>query len=189
MLAMKNRPELTEAELEKRGYDKAVRIAQGDWLYPNLYANASYSLTASSDDFRIGNHNLSKSLTVSLILNVPLFDGGRTIGEVRKARVDFYQAMLREQQLKDDVRLEVEEAHDQFMQSRKALTAQSETIAQAEEGMRIANLRYESGVGTQLEVLSAQTALTQARSQLAQTIFQYRLARAALKKATGLGIN
>ncbi len=188
-LAMKNRSELTQAELEKRGYDKAVRIAQGDWLYPNLYANASYSLIASSDDFRIGNQNLSRSLTVSLILNVPLFDGGRTIGEVRKARVDFYQAMLREQQLKDDVRLEVEEAYDQFMQSRKALTAQSETIAQAEEGMRIANLRYESGVGTQLEVLSAQTALTQARSQLAQTIFQYRLARAALKKATGLEIN
>lgn len=188
-LAMKNRPELTQAELEKQGYDKAVRIAQGNWLYPNLYANASYNLSASGEDFRISDRNLSKSLTVSLLLNVPLFDGGRTVGEVRKARVDYYQAMLRQQQLEDDIRMEVEEAFDQFYQARRALTAQSETIAQAEEGMRIANLRYESGVGTQLEVLSAQTALTQARSQLAQTIFQYRLAKAALKKATGMEIN
>lgn len=188
-LAMKNRPELSQAELEKRGYEKAVRIAQGDWLYPNLYANASYNLSASGEDFRISDRNLSKSLTVSLLLSVPLFDGGRTIGEVRKARVDFYQATLRQQQLRDDIRLEVEEAFDRFQQSRKALAAQSETIAQAEEGMRIADLRYESGVGTQLEVLSAQTALTQARSQLAQTVFQYRLAKAALKRATGLEIN
>ncbi len=184
-LAMQNRPELYQAELEKRGYEKAIRIAQGDWLYPNLYANASYNLSASGEDFRIGERNLSKSLTVSLLLNVPLFDGGRTLGEVRKSRVDYYQAMLRQQQLEDDIHLEVEEAFDRFQQSREALTAQSETIAQAEEGMRIADLRYESGVGTQLEVLSAQTALTQARSQLAQTIFQYRLARAALKRATG----
>ena len=63
-----------------------------------------------------------------------------------------------------------------------------ETIAQAEEGLRIATLSYEQGVGTQLEMISAQTALTQARQSLAQAMFSFRQARSDLKRATTLDI-
>lgn len=123
------------------------------------------------------------------MFSIPLFDGGRTIGEVRKARVDYYQAMLTEQQTFDDVRLEVEQAYDNLMTAKKALEMQKETIAQAEEGMRISNLRYQSGIGTQLEVLSAQTALTNARTNLAGATYNFRLAKSALKKAVSYEIN
>jgi len=184
-LAVNGRPEINQARLQKRGYDKAVQIARSDWLYPTLLANASYDWSASSDNFSLRRDEKTSSWTASLLLSVPLFDGARSIGEVRKAKVDYYQAVLNEQQQYDDVRLEVEQAFDNLIMTRKALQLQSETIAQAEEGMRIADLRYESGVGTQLEVLSAQTALTQARTQLAETVYSYRLARSALKKATG----
>ncbi len=186
--AIAERPELKQANLQKRGYEKAVRIARGNWLYPNLYANATYQISGSSNDFTIREQEKSDSWTASLLLNIPIFDGARTIGEVRKAKVDYYQAMLAEQQLLDDIRLEVEQAYDNLIQAGKALEMQSETIAQAEEGRRIADLRYESGVGTQLEVLSAQTALTQSRTQFIQTVHMYRLAKAALKKATGYNI-
>jgi len=184
-LAIKNRPEIEQARLQKRGFKKAIRIAKGDWLYPNLYANATYQIAGSSNDKTFRSDETSDSWTASLLLNIPIFDGARTIGEVRKAKVDYYQAMLTEQQLMDDIRLEVEQAYDNLNQSQKALILQTETITQAEEGMRIADLRYESGIGTQLEVLSAQTALTQARTQMIQTTYSYRLAQAALKKATG----
>jgi len=186
--ALHNRPEIKQAELQKRGYDKAVRIAKGDWLYPNINLNTSYDISASSDDFSLGSRDVTKSWTASLLLTIPVFDGGRTIGEVRKARVDYYQAVLAEQQTQDDIRLEVEQAYDNLIQARAALDLQKETIAQAEEGLRIANLRYESGVGTLLEVLSAQTALTDARTNMAEAIYQYRLAKSALKKATGIAV-
>ena len=89
-------------------------------------------------------------------------------------------------QLKDDVRLEVEEAYDQILQAKKALDIQGETIAEAEAGLRIANLRYETGVGTQLEVLSAQTALTQALQALSEATFFFRQAHSLLNKATNI---
>lgn len=184
-LAITERPELKQANLQKRGYEKAVRIARGNWLYPNIYANATYQITGSSGDRYFRDSERSDSWTASLLVNIPIFDGARTIGEVRKAKVDYYQAMLTEQQLFDDIRLEVEQVYDNLIQTDKALEMQTETIAQAEEGKRIADLRYESGIGTQLEVLSAQTALTLARTQFIQTVYSYRLAKAALKKATG----
>ncbi len=187
-LADENRPEIQQARLARQGYKKAVQIARSGWIYPSLYLNTEYAVNSSTDDFRMSKSEISKPFTVSLILSIPLFDGGRTIGEVRKAWSDYYKADYQEKQVHDDIRLEVEQAYDNLVQARKALALQSETIAQAEEGMRIADLRYESGIGTQLEVLSAQTALTQARTQLAETVYHFRLAKAALKKSTGFEI-
>ncbi len=188
-LAINSRPEMEQARLQKRGYEKAIRIAQGNWLYPNLYANATYQISGSSNDRTFRQDETADSWTASLLLNIPIFDGARTIGEVRKAKIDYYQAMLTEQQLFDDIRLEVEQSYDNLIQAQKALILQTETIAQAEEGMRIADLRYESGIGTQLEVLSAHTALTQARTQMIQTMHSFRLAKSGLKKATGYNID
>jgi len=188
-LAINSRPEMEQARLQKRGYEKAIRIAQGNWLYPNLYANATYQISGSSNDRTFCQDETADSWTASLLLNIPIFDGARTIGEVRKAKIDYYQAMLTEQQLFDDIRLEVEQSYDNLIQAQKALILQTETIAQAEEGMRIADLRYESGIGTQLEVLSAHTALTQARTQMIQTMHSFRLAKSGLKKATGYNID
>jgi len=181
--ALKNRPEIKQAKLQKEGYKKAVRIAKGDWIYPNLSLNTTYQVTGSSDDMKLRESEVTKSWTASVMLNIPLFDGGRTIGEVRKAKTDYYQALLAEEQAYDDIRLEVEQAYDNLNMARRAMESQKETISQAEEGMRIANLRYESGVGTQLEVLSAQTALTDARKNLSMAIYDFRLAKSALRKA------
>ena len=182
--ALAERPEIKQTELQRKGYSKAVTIARSNWIYPSLNFNTTYQVTAASDDFKLNENKISQNWMVSLLLNIPIFDGGRTIGEVRKAKVDYYQAVLAERQAKDDIRLEVEEAYDAMIQAKKALELQKETIVQAEEGMRIANLRYESGVGTQLEVLSAQTALTDARTNLARAIYSFRLAKSALRKAT-----
>jgi outer membrane protein len=183
-MALSDRPEIKQAQLQKEGYKKAIRIAKGNWIYPNLSLNTTYSVSASSDDFKLSNREVVKGWTASLMLNIPLFDGGRTIGEVRKAKTDYYQSILAEEQASDDIRLEVEQAYDNITMARRAMESQKETIAQAEEGMRIANLRYESGVGTQLEVLSAQTALTDARKNLSKAIYDFRLAKSALRKAT-----
>ena len=83
----------------------------------------------------------------------------------------------------------MEAAWDALIQTKKALDVQQATIASAEEGLRIARLRYESGVGTQLEVLSAQTALTDARRLYAEALYSFRIARAGLQKATTLSID
>jgi outer membrane protein TolC len=187
-MAYNIRPEIKQAELQKKGYKKAVRVAKGDWLWPSLNLNTTYNISASSDDYRLTDDELLKSWRASILLTIPIFDGGRTIGEVRKAKTDYYQALLAEEQAYDDIRLEVEGAFDALIQAKRALDLQEETIQQAEEGMRIANLRYQSGVGTQLEVLSAQTALTAARTNLARAVYDFRLAKSALKKATGFDI-
>jgi len=180
--AMANRPEMRSAELLTEITHKAVRVAKGDY-YPSLEAVSSYDWQSVSDDFTLKD-NTTESWTAGITLSSPIFKGGQTRGEVTKKRAEHIQARLTAQQLRDDIKLEVEEAYDQLLQSKEALQIQKETIAQAEEGLRIANLRYETGVGTQLEVLSAQTAVTKARNSKAEAVFFFRTAVSRLKKGT-----
>jgi outer membrane protein TolC len=184
--ALAARPELQQADLEVDMRRRAIRVAQADYL-PSFAAQTRYGWQAESDDFTLRENN-GHSWTAGINMSLSLFSGGRTRSETGKARAEHRQAQYAREQLRDDIRLEVEEAYDGLMQAKKALDIQGETIAQAEEGLRIANLRYEAGQGTLLEVLSAQTALTQARSSQAAALFAFRSARAALKKATSVEI-
>jgi len=182
--SLTQRPEVKQTDLLVDISRKAIKIYKGDY-YPSLVAFAAYDWQSSSDQFSISD-NISKSATAGLSLSIPIFQGGARSGEVGYRKADHRQAQLMQMQLKDDIKLEVEGAYDRLMQAKKSLDIQGVNIAEAEEGLKIANVRYKSGVGTQLEVLSAQLALTDARSAQAEAIFQFRQARAELKKATSL---
>jgi outer membrane protein len=185
--ALARRPEARSAELLTEMTRKAVRIAKAEY-YPSLDAVSSYNWQSVSNNFTLRD-NTTESWTAGITLSIPIFKGGETRGEVGKRYAEHLQSRLAAQQLRDEIRLEVEEAYDQLLQAKEALTIQKETIAQAEEGLRIANLRYETGVGTLLEVLSAQAALTSARNIEAQALFFFRAALSGLKKATTIEFN
>ena len=184
--ALASRPEMHQADNLLQISGKAVRVAKGGYL-PSVAAVSSYGWQTQSDAFTLRD-NTSKSFTAGINISVPIFNGGYTRGDIAMRKAENNQARLALKQTEDQVELEVERAYDRMLQARKALDLQGTTIARAEEGLRIANLRFETGVGTQLEVLSAQAALTKARNQLATATFMFRKARAELKKATTVDI-
>ncbi len=184
--ALVARPETQRSDYVTKMSKRAIKVALGEYQ-PTLSAFANYGWQAQSDAFRFDNQ--TRSATAGLSLSIPIFKGGRTGGDVSYRKAEYNQATLADQQQRDDVRLEVEEVYDRLLQAKKSLEVQKETIAQAEEGLRIANLRYESGVGTQLEVLSAQASLTDARRALASSLNFFRQAKAGLKKATTVDLD
>jgi outer membrane protein TolC len=180
--ALARRPEILQAKYMVDISKKAVSVAKAGY-YPSFEAVSTYSWQSQSDAFTL-TENEVRSWSVGVNMRVPIFSGGYTRGEVKERQAGYQQAILALRQLEEDVRLEVEEAYDMLLQAKKSLDIQGETIAQAEEGLKIANLRYETGVGTQLEVLSAQTALTAARRAQAEALFALRQARSRLSKAS-----
>lgn len=186
-IALERRPEMRAARTLTEITDKAISVARADY-WPSLDASYTYNWSAAADRWTL-NENESKSSTLGLSLNWTIFEGGRRRGDVAYARADYQKTRIAEEQAVDDIRLEVEQAYDQLVRAKRSLDIQRETIAQAEEGLDIANLRYEQGVGTQLEVLSAQAALTQARNSLAQALFFFRTSKAELNRATTVDID
>ena len=72
-----------------------------------------------------------------------------------------------------------------FIEADEVLKSQEKVVEQAEEALRLARARSEAGTGTQLDVLSAQTALTEARTTRIQALHDYHVAVATLERATG----
>ncbi|MEX0602758.1 MAG: TolC family protein, partial [Bacteroidota bacterium] len=74
----------------------------------------------------------------------------------------------------------------QLQQTRRRIEAQERTVEQADRGYRIATTRFVSGSGTQLEVHDAQLALTQARVNRIQAVYDYLVASAELDQVLGI---
>jgi outer membrane protein TolC len=84
-----------------------------------------------------------------------------------------------------DIEVEVRSAYSTLVEAWEVLISQKKVTETAAESLRLANSRAEAGTATQLDVLSAQTALTDARDTYVTALYEYSLARARLERATG----
>jgi outer membrane protein TolC len=117
--------------------------------------------------------------------NWAIFDGRATAGRVAQAKSVFNQAKLSLADAQLAVEVDVRRAFSQWQQANELVEASQKVVEQATEAVRLANARYNAGTGTQLDVLQAQTDLTTARTNQIQAFYNYNVAVAALRKATG----
>jgi outer membrane protein len=114
-----------------------------------------------------------------------LFDGGLTRGKIVEARERYEHAKLDIDDTGRQIELDVRTAYSNFIEAREVLESQETVQEEAEEALRLAEARMTAGSGTQLDVLDAQTSLTQARTTKAQAQHDYSVARARLQRAMG----
>src|SRR5207302_2912689 len=125
--------------------------------------------------------------TAGVQLSWDIWDGFLTRGRVRQAEALHERARI---DLADNVRRieqEVRTAYSTFIEAREVLESQKKVQEQAEEALRQVSELNKAGAegGTQLDVLSAQTALTEARTTQVQALRDYDAARARLERAIG----
>jgi outer membrane protein TolC len=118
-------------------------------------------------------------------LNWSIFDGQLTRGKIMEAKARYEQAQLDVDESGRQIELEVRTDYSNFIEAQEVLDSQKMVQEQAQEALRLAEARHTAGTGTQLDVLSAQTALTQARTTQVQALHDYALARARLQRALG----
>jgi outer membrane protein TolC len=114
-----------------------------------------------------------------------IFDGQLTRGRVMEAKARYERAQLDVDESGRQIELEVRTAHFNFVEAREVLESQKMVQEQAQEALRLAEARHAAGAGTLLDVLSAQTALTQARTTQVQALHDYAVARTRLQRALG----
>jgi len=114
-----------------------------------------------------------------------IFDSGLTRGKIMESQANYEKARLDVDDTRRQIELEVRTDYSNFIEAREVLESQKAVQEEAEEALRLAETRMGAGSGTQLDVLSAQTALTQARTTQAQALHDYSVARARLQRAVG----
>ncbi|RPD46231.1 TolC family protein [Hymenobacter sediminis] len=118
-------------------------------------------------------------------LNIPIYDGDRNRYQRLAAQSAIKGAQARTQDTQEQVRADVLQAVNN-MQSSTARYDNSEVqISQAADALTRAQARYRYGVGSNLDVLDAETQLAQSRLSRLQAIYNYTLGQYQLRRATG----
>jgi outer membrane protein len=117
-----------------------------------------------------------------------IFDGFMTKGKIQQAKALHEKSRAELDDSTRRIELEVRTAYSNFMEAREMLESQKKVLEQADEALRLAIVRSEAGTGTQLDVLNAQTALTEARTIQIQALRDHAVARARLERAIGQDI-
>ncbi len=115
-----------------------------------------------------------------------IFDGLLTQGKIKQANSLYEGSQVDVDNEIRFIELEVRTDYSNFIEARETLESQRKVQEEAEEALRLATARSDAGTGTQLDVLSAQTSLTQARSTQVQALHDYDVARARLERAMGI---
>ena len=178
-LAKKNRPELQQLDLSEAAGQKRLDVAKTG-NRPDLSLFSNYQV----DD----NEKLTKMnriWNVGVQINIPIFDGLATRATVQQAKSGLKQVQIAKRQRTDIVEFEVRTAYLNLIQAKSSIDVQKETVAQAEESMRIANLQYDNGMLTSVELTDAQLALAQAEVNHLQARHDYVVEFARLERAVG----
>ena len=125
---------------------------------------------------------------LSLIANWTFFDGGESRAKVREAKAAADEFKFKTEDLKKQILLEVSVAILNFTSSQQRLQVAQSQVASAEEDYRMALTRYASQLGTNIDVLDARVALSNAKTQLVEAIYDTLTSRADLDYAIGKDI-
>jgi len=180
--AMVNRPEALQADYAIEVAKQSVTSAQSDNL-PHLSVGAK---TGWSDDKFPGNDNNTWSVGVSATWNA--FDSGVTNAKVKQSNSAVVKATEQAKQTKDAIQLEVRQAYLNMNEADKRIGTTQVAVEKAEEDFKISGVRYSAGVGTNIDVIDAQVALTQAKNNYIQAMYDYNTSKANLVKAMGMPI-
>ncbi|MCS7090110.1 MAG: TolC family protein [Verrucomicrobiota bacterium] len=116
------------------------------------------------------------------------FDGGATRGRLIEASAGRTRAQVELDDMHRRIELEVRTAHSRLVEAHELLASTRKVQEEAEEALRLAQSRASVGTGTQLDVLGAQTALTEARSIHAQAMRDCAVAQARWERVIGVPV-
>jgi outer membrane protein len=176
--ALEARPELAAFEHRAHAQRLLIRANKGGYG-PAL--NVSTNLIASGIEL----DELITNWNAGLLLVWPVFQGGVTRARVAEARAAELAVLADRDAARLSVRFEVEQARLGVHAAKAAEQASHEAVVNAEERLKLAEKRYEAGVGNAIELADARVALAAARAQAVHAAYALGVTRVLLRKALG----
>ncbi|EGK90508.1 transporter [Microcoleus vaginatus PCC 9802] len=182
--AFRNRPEL-EQQLVQRDISKQQRRSIQAGRLPQLSVGGSYNVLGQDPDDPnpFATRGWADGYSIRASLTWSIFDGGAANARVRQRDADITIAESRFDQLRNQVRREVEQAYFGLESSFENIETSEAGVLQSREALRLARLRFQAGVGTQTDVIQAETDLTRAERNRLSAIVTYNLGLSSLQRA------
>lgn len=175
------RPEVLAAKAREQAAVASLESTEGQG-WPSLGLSASAGRTTTDI---AGQHTSANNYSAGLTLSFPLFAGFSYQAANRQAQAAVDTAEATTQQLMQQVELEVWQAYQNLRTAAAGLDTSDAQLKSAQQAADVTQARYKNGLGSILDVLSAQATLANARVQEVQARLNWFAAQAAMGHAMG----
>jgi outer membrane protein TolC len=182
--AMKYRPEVLQAAIAVQQAERNIDIA-------NAGNRPTVAITGGNnwaDNTFPGIDANKRSWNIGAGVTYNFYDGGATKAKVNQAKQDLLVARETEQKTREAVQLEVKQAYLNIRSAAQKVEETQTVVDQARENYRIQNIRYQAGVGINLDVLDAQLSLNEAQVNHIQALYDYNVGIAKLEQVMGVDV-
>ncbi|WP_299917819.1 TolC family protein [uncultured Megasphaera sp.] len=182
--AMKYRPEVLQAAIAVQQAERNIDIADAG----NKPTVAITGGNNWADNTFPGIDANKRSWNIGAGVTYNFYDGGATKAKVNQAKQDLLVARETEQKTREAVQLEVKQAYLNIRSAAQKVEETQTVVDQAHENYRIQNIRYQAGVGINLDVLDAQLSLNEAQVNHIQALYDYNVGIAKLEQVMGVDV-
>lgn len=179
-----NNTDLKQMDLQAKQLENTLTMQKFDYL-PTLSLTGLYQWTAMNNDFKFKDYRWNPYSMVGVSLSIPIFSGGSKFYKIKQTRNSLEQLNLQREDTQRNLQLAIKQYIDNMNTCVKRFDASQKGVEQAERGYMISQKRYDTGAGTLLEMNDSELALTQAKLNFNQAIYDYMVTKADLEKVLG----
>lgn len=185
-MAVQRNSTLKGLEAQVNLLEKNIQIQKADY-YPTLAAFGSYQYQTQDNSFKFSNYNWTSTFVVGLQLSYSIFNGMQTKYKAEQAVIDREKVIITRQKVEDGLKIQLENAKLKMSEAKQRIDAQAKSVEAATKAVQIAEVRFKNGLGTQVEVIDAQVALTRTQINKSQAVYDYLTSRADWERLSGYG--
>lgn len=182
--AYEKRPELKSMDYKVQASENGITAAKSDW-FPQVYLTGNYNYSRPNPRILPTQNKFYGTWDVSVSLSLNLWNWGATIDKTDQAEAQFEQSKDAYKILKDRITLEVTQNFLNMQKSKEKMSVAQQSVSQAEENYRITDEKFKNGLALNSDLLDAEVALLQAKTNYIQSVADYQLAAAQLEKSIG----
>jgi len=184
-----NRPEYLVLETNKQLAELSIKNFKSQYI-PDIYADAALGWNSGTNSFgdmtNFNGETWFRYSNLGATISIPVFDGFEKRSNLQRNKIQRDQIQLRIDQLANNVNREVMEAKVNLENAKRNIKTQKENVALAQEVCDVTRIKYREGVGSNFEVVEANTDLKEAQTNYLNAVYEGITSQIEFKKALGI---
>jgi outer membrane protein TolC len=183
-----NNSDLKKFDIQNDQLKKTLEIYKAQYL-PTIAITGNYIYMSMNNDFKFGDYRWNPYSTIGISVSIPIFDGFKKTNDIRQTKASLIQMNWQREDIVRNLKLAINSNVSNMANYVEQVLSTKDVIAEARKGYEISQKLYDTGMGTLLDVNTAQLGFMQARLAFAQAIYNFLASKADLDKTLGMEVN
>ncbi len=182
--ALDHRSDLSAMDYRVKAGESGVTQANSNW-FPQVYLTGDYYYNRPNQRYQPTIDAFKDSWDFGVAMSFDIWNWGSAIHKADEAKAQLAQAQDARAQMKDVITLDVTNNYLNLQRTTERISVAQEGVKQAEENYRITDNKFKQGLSVNTDLLDAEVALLQAKTEYTQALTDFEIAEASLERAIG----